>query len=128
MVAENDEPISAQAQQLGYALTQLAASQSLWSQQTFGADTVQGPLMALRHLRKEVAEAIAMPSDPLEYADLLLLTIDAARRAGLSIDSLVQVAAQKHEINRRRSWGPIERDQPVEHIRDEQVTERHPKY
>lgn len=88
-----------------------------WSQKTFGLDGVRGPVGPLNHLAKEVNEAIAKPDDINEYADLLLLTFDAARRSGLTFDGLIGAARGKLEVNKLRKWGVPNSDGSVEHIR-----------
>jgi hypothetical protein len=92
--------------------------QAAWSQATFGSDTVKGPIGALKHLEKEAREAQNDPTDFVEYADCLFLTFDAARRAGLTLDSLLDYAFAKLEKNKKRVWpAPTMSDEPVEHVR-----------
>lgn len=95
----------------------LAIEHSDWSQRTFGTDDQRGPAGPLAHLAKEAEEARANPSDVSEYADCLLLVIDAARRAGFDIDALLSAASDKLQINRARKWGPPNADGSVEHVR-----------
>lgn len=61
---------------------------SEWSQATFGTDAERGPAGPLKHLLKEIEEVRAAPADIEEYADLLFLTCDAARRGGRDKDIL----------------------------------------
>ena len=103
---------------LGEALLDLAADQSAWSQATFGSDIERGPLGALKHLEKEAREAQADPTDVMEYADCLILLLDASRRAGMSPLDLIQYAQKKMAVNRGRQWPTPTADQPVEHVRD----------
>jgi len=103
---------------VGIKLSDLAHDQAEWSQKTFGRDDERGPVGALRHLAREAAEAEDSLDDPLEYADCLLLTIDAARRAGFGIEQLLTAAQEKMEINKKRKWPKPVDDNPVEHIRD----------
>ena len=107
--------------------------QSEWSQATFGTDTERGPLGALKHLEKEAKEAqrevekiqrIQSNTDSsiadslnTEIADCLFLTFDAARRAGMTLDSLLDTAFRKLEINKQRKWNKPTSDEPVEHVR-----------
>lgn len=86
-----------------------------WSRATFGRDT---PLPALKHLRREVDELIESPSDITEYADCLMLVLDAAHIAGISADQLVAAAWAKLEINRGRTWGAPNAEGFSEHIED----------
>lgn len=62
--------------------SQLWDRQAAWSERTFGVE--RGPVGPLRHLLRELGEvASASPADAvLEWADVLILAIDAARRAG----------------------------------------------
>ena len=94
----------------------LAADHADWSEATFGATAERGPVGPLRHLEKEVAEALAQPYDAAEYADLLLLVLDASRRAGLSSRALVTAARAKLDVNKARDWPAAAPDQPVEHV------------
>jgi hypothetical protein len=91
---------------------------SAWSQATFGTDAERGPVGALKHLEKEAREAQAKPTDLEEYADCLFLSFDAARRAGLTLDTLLDQAFAKLEKNKLRRWvRPADPDQPIEHER-----------
>ena len=89
-----------------------------WSQATFGNDNVRGPSGPLKHLAKEVQEAIVKPDDLEEYADLLLLVFDSCRRAGFTFEDLRQASNVKLKVNRARIWGPPSAsDEPIEHVR-----------
>lgn len=93
----------------------LAAAHATWSQLTFGSDSERGPTGPLNHLAKEVQEAMAAPTDMMEYADLLLLVLDASRRAGITADHLLDVAEEKLRINIAREWGPRQANGVFEH-------------
>jgi ParB family chromosome partitioning protein len=105
--------------EMGQAVYDLADDQSRWSQHTFGSDVVRGPLGALRHLEKEAREAQEAPSDPMEYADCLLLLLDASRRAGISPLQLFRLGQQKMTVNRARVWPAPQGDLPVEHVKEQ---------
>lgn len=103
----------------GDLLLLLAREQAEWSQRTFGTDQERGPLGALMHLEKEAREAQESPDDPTEYADCLLLIIDAARRANIDAVQLLHHAYDKLQICKQRKWPkPTNLDQPIEHIRE----------
>ena len=103
---------------VGDAMTLFWREQSHWSQATFGADSERGPVGPLKHLAKEVQEALANPTDAEEYADLFILTCDAARRSGLSLMGLLELVQKKLEKNQGREWQkPVNPDEPVEHVR-----------
>jgi hypothetical protein len=79
----------------------------------------------LQHLEKEAIEAqteVAEGGEKLheEIADCLFLTLDAARRSGLTPAKLLTVAFQKLEKNKQREWGPFNPNGPTEHIREKQ--------
>ena len=88
----------------GVPLELLAKEHAAWSQATFGSDSERGPLGPLKHLEKEAREAQESPTDPSEYADCLLLILDAARRAGFDAQSLVNYAWSKLQVNKKRNW------------------------
>ncbi len=87
-----------------------------WSDATFGAE--RPPSRPLHHLAKEVRELIEAPDDQMEYADCLILLLDAYRMAGGSADELVESCYHKLEINQERTWGAPDENGVVEHIRD----------
>jgi hypothetical protein len=103
--------------ELGDKLTDLIRDQSEWSQRTFGTDAERGPLGALRHLEKEAREAQESLADITEYADCLLLLLDASRRAGFKIMQVIEAAQEKMKVNKQRSWPKPTDDNPVEHVR-----------
>ena len=97
---------------------ELAQDHANWSQSQFGSDVEFGPIGPLKHLRKEVDETLEQPHDPMEYADILLLLLDAARRAGINSNDLITHAFIKLGICQQRKWPtPTSNDEPVEHVR-----------
>lgn len=103
--------------ELGIAYHDLWEEISWWSQTTFGTDAERGPVGPLKHLAKEAAEALAAPDDRTEYADCLILVLDAARRAGIKPQELLNRALAKMDVNKARKWPAPTSDEPVEHIR-----------
>lgn len=91
---------------------------SKWSQSTFGKDSDRGPYWSLEHLRKEADEAQVDPENIEEYADCLFLVLDAARRAGFTLDDLVDAAFDKLDVNRNRKWLEKTGNTLIEHIRE----------
>lgn len=102
----------------GEALDDLASSLSRWSQATFGTDQERGPIGPIKHLKKECDEVLADPTNREEYADLLILVLDASRRAGIKPLELIRASIKKMELNKTRQWGKPVNDEPVEHLRD----------
>lgn len=96
----------------------LAADHAEWSRDQFGHDLARGPQGPLAHLLKEVRdELIPAPFDQDEYADALLLILDASRRAGITSDMLIFLASRKLEVNKKRQWQSPNEDGSVEHVR-----------
>lgn len=94
------------------------AVEERWSDHTFGSPSVRDHRGPLDHLKKEIEEALANPGDITEFADLLLLVFDAARRAGHRYWELKHAVIDKLNINQRRKWGkPSDPTRAVEHIR-----------
>lgn len=86
-----------------------------WSRKTFGDRSALAPI---RHLKREVLEMEANPKDLEEYADGLLLILDASRRAGHSPAQLLKAAWVKLAKNRKRKWGPPNAEGFSEHIEE----------
>lgn len=92
-----------------------------WSDSTFGL--LRHPIAPLAHLVKELRELIDCPTDRMEYADCMMLLLDAYRMIGGSADDLVQACYEKLEINKQRKWGEPDEHGVVEHIRTEDKTD-----
>lgn len=108
-------------------LEQLWYEHAIWSQQTFGSDYNRGPIGSLKHLEKEAKEAYESdPVDEVEIADCFLLVLDAARRAGMTLELLVDRAAAKLEVNKKRKWGATGLFEPVEHVRKGESNTKNP--
>ena len=95
----------------------LAADHAEWSQSQFGSDLERDWTGPLAHMRKEIAEVEEQPFDRDEWADMLLLLLDASRRSGLNATGLILAAEYKLSINKNRIWGDPNPDGSVEHIR-----------
>lgn len=93
-----------------------------WSTKTFGTDQERGPAGALKHITKEVQEALQKPDDPKEYADLIILVCDASRRAGLSMEALLKTAHAKMAENKKRTWPKPVEGEPCEHVKEPATT------
>lgn len=102
----------------GLTLEDFFHAQAAWSQATFGKDSERGPAGPLKHLAKEVKEALANPTDLMEYVDLQFLVFDALRRAGFTLEQLRHGCNVKLKINQARQWPKASSDEPVEHVRD----------
>jgi len=88
---------------------------SEWSQETFGSDQERGPIGALEHLKLEADEAIES-GEKDEYADCLILILDAARRRGLTWDNFMDVTLEKLKVCKTRVYPKPRIDKPAHHI------------
>jgi hypothetical protein len=93
----------------------LAADHAAWSQETFGSDASRDWTGPLAHLAKELREIEEQPMDREEWADALLLLLDASRRAGFNAVGLLQAAEYKLSINKNRVWQEPNEDGSIEH-------------
>lgn len=97
-------------------IIELAKQAAEFSDKTFGDPKVRGPLGALHHLREEIEELVDNPTDRMEYADCLLLLIDAYRRNGGNVRDLIRAGFEKLEINKKRNWGKADQNGVIRHI------------
>ena len=74
------------------------------------------PVAKLHHLAEEVQELIEEPEDRMEWADCMILLIDAAAKAGMSMDDLYSAVEDKMKINKKRKWGEPDENGVVKHI------------
>jgi hypothetical protein len=84
-----------------------------WSNNTFGI----GPRFKgnMEHIRRELAEIEANPTDATEYADVIILTADTAMRQGISPHALCKALEEKQLVNFERKWNVVSDDEPATH-------------
>ena len=89
-----------------------------WSERTFGP----GPRAAgvVDHIRKELREIEADPTDASEWADVVILGLDGFWRAGYTPEQIIAALVAKQTKNEARTWpdwrtAPI--DKAIEHDR-----------
>lgn len=96
--------------------------QRQWSKATFGpGDRLDG---VIEHIKKELAEVKANPSDVIEWADVLILAFDGAWRSGHEPQDVIDAIKAKQARNERRTWPDWRTADPgkaIEHIRDEEA-------
>lgn len=77
-------------------------AKAAWSRATFGAGHRSG---VIAHIRSELDEIAACPSDLTEWIDVVLLAMDgAARSAGADGAAFVAALIEKQRRNERRTW------------------------
>lgn len=99
------------------------AHQREWSREMFGPGARL--LGVLDHIRKELAEIEADPTDLGEWVDVLILAFDGAWRAGWEPQQIIDAIKAKQSRNEARTWpdwrGRSE-DEAIEHDRTEEGT------
>ena len=92
--------------------------QAEWAAETFGpGQRVKG---LIEHIRKELDEIEANPSDIMEWVDLIVLAIDGATRQDYTGDRILNAYLDKMQENYLREWPDwrnFSEDEPIEHIR-----------
>lgn len=84
------------------SLTRMIEAQRAWSTETFGP----GPRLngVLDHIRKELTEVEAAPTDVTEWIDVVILALDGAWRSGHTSEEIVEALQAKYVINAARTW------------------------
>lgn len=85
-------------------LDQLMKEIESFSDNAFGNPTQRNELGPLHKLKDELDELIAKTDDTHEWADCMLLLLDAARRKGFTPEQLFGFCLEKLEINKTRRW------------------------
>jgi dATP/dGTP diphosphohydrolase len=89
-----------------------------WSEATFGPGCrTQG---LLDHIRKELCEIEADPTDLKEWIDVIILAVDGAWRCGGTPSEIVAAITAKQAINEKREWPDWRTADPnkaIEHVR-----------
>ena len=89
-----------------------------FSERTFGPGArTKG---VLDHIRKELAEIEDAPADLSEWADVVILALDGAWRAGHEPHEIIAAIKAKQARNEAREWPDwrtAPADQAIEHVR-----------
>ena len=101
----------------GFRMVDHLLRQRLWSEKTFGPGYRGG---VIDHIRKELVEIEAAPTDLMEWIDVVILALDGAWRAGHSPAAIIEALVAKQTKNEKRQW-PDRRTLPtgvaIEHKR-----------
>lgn len=99
-------------------LLEILQSQMEWSADTFGP--IERKHGVVDHIRKELLEIEADPSDLMEWIDVIILAMDGAWRTGATPSGICEALLRKQAVNRRREW-PDWRGVPdgkaIEHVK-----------
>jgi hypothetical protein len=100
--------------------------QRQWSEKTFGPGArTRG---VVDHIRKELREIEADPTDLSEWIDVVILALDGAWRAGGTPSEIIAALVSKQTINEGRKWPDWRTADPnkaIEHDRSSLVSSRH---
>lgn len=92
--------------------------QRRWSEKTFGPGSrTQG---VIDHIRKELREIEAGPTDIYEWIDVTIPALDGAWRAGYSPDQIIAALTGRQTRNEARDWPDWRTSDPnkaIEHVR-----------
>jgi hypothetical protein len=78
------------------------------------------------HIRKELSEIEADPSDIYEWIDVIILGLDGAWRAGFTPSQIVEALVAKQSKNEARDWPDwrtVPMDKAIEHNRNSESEE-----
>lgn len=102
----------------GYDLVAHLRRQIAFSERTFGPGGRAAGVIA--HIQKELKEIEVDPADVTEWADVALLALDGAWRAGRTPEVIAKALEAKLAQNEARNWPDwrsLPPDQPIEHVR-----------
>lgn len=89
-----------------------------WSTKTFGPGRrTKG---VVDHIRKELKEIEADPTDVMEWVDVVILALDGAWRAGGEPQEIIDAIIAKQAKNEAREWPDwrtMSEDEAIEHVR-----------
>ncbi len=74
------------------------------------------------HIRKELIEVLAAPSDLFEWIDVVILALDGAWRSGAEPQQIIDALVEKQTKNESRQWPDWKFSDPskaIEHVRNQ---------
>jgi hypothetical protein len=89
-----------------------------WSTATFGPGLHTHRV--IDHIRKELTEIEADPTDLAEWTDVIILAFDGAWRAGHEPQAIIDAVKTKQAHNEARQWPDwrsMSVDRAIEHVR-----------
>lgn len=104
---------------ISYDLISHCIRQFRFSEKTFGPPDGHNPGV-IDHIRKELDEIEADPSDTEEWIDVIILALDGAWRSGATPSEIAKSLEDKQTKNEKRKWPDWRTCTPgksIEHIR-----------
>src|ERR1019366_2399435 len=98
--------------------------QFAWSERTFGPPTKgsASSVGIIDHIRRELVEIEANPTDLEEWIDVVILALDGAWRVGHTSEEIAYALDMKQRKNEGRKWPAIKDQIPGranEHIKED---------
>jgi len=110
---ENWEKFACVAPLTNIDWSEMQEKQYKWSRETFGESTLESNL---DHLRDELDEIVENPNDIEEWADVMLLYMNASSFVGFTMDDIYKAVQKKYEKNVKRKWGKPDERGVVKHV------------
>lgn len=91
-----------------------------WSTRTFGPGSRTRGIT--NHIREELVEIEADPTDLVEWVDVIILAIDGAWRSGHEPQEILDALKAKQAVNEARDWPDwrgLTQDDPINHLTEE---------
>lgn len=118
--AELETLVDATWASIGRSLEAYLLRQMGWSEEVFGEGLRTKGITA--HIRKELEEIEAKPTDLEEWVDVIILALDGYWRHGGNPAHIMTHLQRKQDKNVARKWPkPVSEDLPVEHDRTGEV-------
>ena len=89
-----------------------------WAKKTFKDSSISS---TIAHLRDEIDEIEESPDEIEEWADVIILYMNAAYYSGHSMDDILIAVHKKFEKNKNRSWGEPDERGVVKHIDEQEM-------
>jgi hypothetical protein len=119
-------PVAAQEQPAFNVLAHLQR-QRQWSERTFGPGLRTAGVCD--HIRKELREIEADPTDLREWVDVVILALDGAWRTGATPQQIIDAIVAKQVKNEGRvwpDWRTVDPNKAIEHDRSGEVQAQQP--
>ncbi len=113
-----EDDLTEQSRMRNFSLIEYLYRQRAFSEKTFGPGTrTQG---VIDHIRKELIEIEAAPTDLKEWIDVVTLALDGAWRAGFSPEQIISqlnATLTRNEQRKWPDWRTMPTDKAIEHVR-----------
>lgn len=103
----------------GFDFVHFLNDKQRWSEKTFGPG--ERTVGVVNHIRKELDEILANPTDLSEWVDVIILALDGAWRSGATSEQIIEALVAKHFKNKSRKWPDwrlYTNGEAIEHIKE----------